>query len=360
MIATSYPRSDIDWQGLFIKSMVDAAAAHPQLQIRLWSPKGPLHERAEYTASEPDVRFLRKMSDKGGVAHLLRNKPVDGALTSLELLARLRHQYRRSNADILHINWLQNAIPLIGMNRKAVITVLGTDYHLLGVPGMRFLLRAALKTNRCVLAPNASWMEPRLKDFFGDVAEIRTTNFGIDAKWFDLGNGPDSDRELYLCVSRVTKNKMGPLFQWSKELFSRSNPLHLVGPNQEQLSIPEWVEHHGPLTGEVLAESWFPKTKALISLSEHAEGRPQVMLEAMAAGIPIIGSSLPAHRCTIDHRKTGFLVDTEAAYVEAVKNLDKAKIRKFMSKNASAVARDSYGSWNDCAGRFRAIYGSLL
>ncbi len=76
---------------------------------------------------------------------------------------------------------------------------------------------------------------------------------------------------------------------------------------QEQIEIPAWVHYHGPATPEMLCREWFPRTQGLISLSQHSEGRPQVMLEAMAAGLPIIASSLPAHEDLLRHKDTGWI-----------------------------------------------------
>src|SRR3546814_20018551 len=59
--------------------------------------------------------------------------------------------------------------------------------------------------------------------------------------------------------------------------------LHLYGPMEEEVELPGWVHYHGPASPRLLADEVFPAARGLITLSQHAEGRPQVLLEAMAA-----------------------------------------------------------------------------
>jgi hypothetical protein len=360
LVATSYPRSESDWQGLFIKRMLNSMTANPRLKTQLWAPAGPIPDGANYAPGAADASFLNDLANKGGIAHLLRNKPIESAFVAAKLLRCLRRAYRTGLPDLFHINWLQNSIPLIGLKRKALITVLGTDYELLHIPGMTTLIRSVLKTNECILAPNASWMEPRLKELFGDLAQISTVNFGIGEQWYGIHRNPQNSKHVWLCVTRITTKKIGFLFDWGRQVFSRENPLHLIGPRQESLQLPEWVVHHGPATGDEIAATWFPATTALISLSEHSEGRPQIMLEAMAAGIPIVASDIPAHRSTIVQNETGFIVKDSSSFSDALQALSDGSTQDRMSSRAKSLAKRDFGTWDDCIKRYIKLYESLF
>ncbi len=172
MVATSYPRNAADWQGLFIRKIADAMGADPALTVSLWAPDGPRHAQVDYACSAADGQWLDALAERGGMAHLLRTSPVVALGAAGSLLHRLRglYQARVASTDLFHINWLQNALPLHGMGVKAVVTVLGTDFKLLRLPGMVALIRRVLQSNDCILAPNASWMEQPLREYFGDVA----------------------------------------------------------------------------------------------------------------------------------------------------------------------------------------------
>src|SRR3546814_9782056 len=86
----------------------------------------------------------------------------------------------------------------------------------------------------------------------------------------------------WVVVSRLTRNKIGPLFEWGQPAFaSPERELHLYGPMEEEVELPGWVHYHGPASPRLLADEVFPAARGLITLSQHAEGRPQVLLEAM-------------------------------------------------------------------------------
>lgn len=360
-VATSYPRSPTDWQGLFIKKISQALAANTeQLKLSLWAPTGPLPENTIYTPNPNDAAWLNNLSKQGGIAHLLRESPLSGGLSGLKLLHKLRLLYTSTPCtDIYHINWLQNALPLLGLKRKAVITVLGTDFKLLKIPGMKSALRAVLKTNNCILAPNSAWMAPFLEQAFGDLAAIRPINFGIDPAWFQVANQPEKP-DIWIAVNRITTDKIGCLFEWGKDLFGNHRQLHLIGPKQEDIDIPNWVSFHGPADAHKLLEHWYPKATGFITLSQHSEGKPQVLLETLAAGVPIIASDNPAHRESIQHGKHGYIISKKDEFKVALETIEMRKKRDELSKHCREHAKLEYGTWNDCAARYTSLYGELM
>lgn len=363
MTATSYPRTETDWQGIFIRRIADAIAACPDLELRLWAPDGPRPQASAYDCTPADEQFLAAMAGRGGIAHALRANPVVGGAMAVQLLWRLRKLYRRAlqHTDVFHVNWLQNALPLHGLNVSAVITVLGSDFNMLRVPGMVKAMRRVLATNRCILAPNAAWMRPELERHFGDLAQVEPVNFGIAAPWFQVNGTPPAEggASRWLSVLRITQDKIGPLFEWGEQVFQGGRELHLFGPNQGGLEVPDWVHYHGPVAAEALIEQWYPQASGFITLSAHAEGKPQVLLETMAAGLPIIASGISAHRELISHGENGYLVDSAASLNSALRELEDEAIYRNMSDYSRAACRQEYGTWDDCVARYRRLYEAL-
>lgn len=358
---TSYPLSVDDWRGRFMRDLAFGLAAREDLQLSMWGPPGPIPERATYATLPQDTKWLRQLLLTGGIAHLLRNSPVKGLIAGAGLLYRLGRTYRHNaNVDLVHVNWLQNAMGLLGTHTAALVTALGSDYRLLSLPGMVPLLRTVFRQRRCVLAPNGEWMVPTLQKHFGDVAEVRYVPFGIDHRWFTIQRQlmPDEPRR-WLVVLRVTAKKIGPLFEWGKGVFGESNELHLFGPLQENVSIPPWVNYHGPTNPEALANKWYPKAAGVISLSAHDEGRPQVLLEAMAAGLPVLISPIPAHRDLIIDGENGQLIESADALRIALTSLSDLHSNMALGDRARVWVRDNIGTWEDCAERYVDIYRKL-
>jgi glycosyltransferase involved in cell wall biosynthesis len=361
MASTSYPENAEDWRGRFIANLAAAVAQQQKVELSVWAPPGELPTGVGNASSSNDAAWLKNLSRQGGIAHLLRAKKWLAAGTVAGLIFRLARAYRHQNLDLIHVNWLQNALPLWGTNTPAVISILGSDFGLLRLPGMKTLLRAVFRQRRVILAPNAEWMRPALESSFGDLAEIRTISFGVDEPWFKVQRTlPSGGKHHWLTVTRLTRNKIGDLFAWGEGLFGADRQLHLFGPMQEQISLPSWVHYHGSTHPAALRDQWFPAATGLITLSSHDEGRPQVMLEAMAAGLPVIASNLSAHRDIIRHRQTSWLVDTADEFGVALAMLEMPDHNQETGIAARAWIKANIGTWDDCAGRYATAYQSLL
>jgi hypothetical protein len=361
-VSTSYPSDSKDWKGRFIANIVEAIGRQKEIDLKIWTPPGNIPPYVTNVSTCSEAEWLKKMLNTGGIAHIIRTRGIFGAVTIFRLMKSLRNVYtREADTDIVHVNWLQNCLPLWGKKTPAVISVLGSDYGLLKLPSMRLFLRTVLRQRNSIIAPNAKWMVPVLDNFFGDIAEIRPIPFGVDEKWFSLQkNVSKNNKSHWITVTRITCNKIGNLFKWGKGLFGENHILHLFGPTQETFSIPEWVDYHGPVSPDELMNKWFPLCSGLITLSQHDEGRPQVMIEAMAAGLPIIASDIPAHMDFIEHKVNGWIVSTSQELKDAISffNTHEAVIRA--GESARSWALKNIGTWDDCAGRYIKVYQDLL
>lgn len=362
MVSTSYPANLADWRGLFIRHLAFALARRDDLRLSVWSPPGELPDNVDYAADNAESAWLAELMADGGIAHAYRRGGVRGLLSPLRLLWSLRTMYRRTHADIYHVNWLQNALALPRNGRPLLTSVLGTDMQLLRLPLMRTMLRQAFRNRAVVICPNAEWMTSALTQAFGDVASVRYVPFGIDPGWFCVERQlPADGEEAWLCVSRLTQEKVGTLFEWCEPHFSGNRRrLHLFGPMQQELQLPDWVCYHGPATPDALQKEWFPRAHGVITLSQHAEGRPQVILEAMAAGLPIIASALPAHADVIRDGRNGFICSDAPAVARALDMLGDAVVNAQMGANGREWVATEVGTWDDCARRYATLYDDLL
>lgn len=363
MTATSYPANLGDWRGLFIRHLVDALGRRDDIQLQLWAPPGDHVDSVADAATPEESRWLSALMRSGGIAHALRGNALRGGWLALRLLWYLRGAYRRNAArlDLLHCNWLQTMLPA-PRELPVLVTVLGTDMRLLKLPLMPAMLRWTMRGRPVAICPNADWMESELRKLFGHVARVQTVPFGIDTNWFNLERRLDDGAPpRWLVVSRLTRDKLGALFEWGEPLFNdASRELHLFGPMQEQVTLPHWVHYHGPVTPAQLCEEWFPRAYGLITLSRHSEGRPQVMLEAMAAGLPIIASQLPAHADLLAHDSTGLLCAGPEEFNDAVHRMEKVDENRRIGVAARDWVRLAVGTWDDCAARYAAVYGELF
>jgi glycosyltransferase involved in cell wall biosynthesis len=359
MATTSFPRDAADWKGRFIHDLAASLDRTDQVRISLWGPPGALPGQVKTANSSSDSAWLDELADRGGVAHLLRKHPFSGLLHAYGILSRLRKACVRCQPDIYHVNWLQLALYLPNDGRPIYVSVLGSDFGLLKLPGMTAFLRRSFTQHRTMLAPNADWMTAKLQEKFGDIAEIKPNPFGVSQRWFDIERRPAEPME-WLVVSRITRNKLGDLLAWGEGLFNEERRLRLIGPMQEKLVLPDWVIHEGHTSPDELRKHWFPRAAGLLTLSRHDEGRPQVMIEAMASGLPVIASRIPAHEDLIQHGETGWLVDSRKELVDALLQAEVSSVAAAVGSDARNWIRDHIGTWEDSARRCINTYQDLL
>jgi hypothetical protein len=359
MATTSFPADAKDWKGRFIHDLSTSLARIPEIHLSLWGPPGDLPDGVNSANQPADDNWLAEMSHAGGIAHLLRMRPMTGLRYAAGIVSRLRRACEQAGADVYHLSWLQLALGLPNDDKPAYISVLGSDYGLLKIPGMAYALRQRLACREAVLAPNAEWMAVELRRKFGDIAEVRPNLFGVTPDWFDVNRYPSTPPE-WLVVSRITRAKLGDLSEWGEGLFGAQRRLQLLGPMQESIQLPDWIEHAGATNPSALRERWFPKAAGLLTLSRHNEGRPQVLIEAMAAGLPVIASRIPAHEDLVRHGETGWLVDNKDELRDALREAERPEQNLQIGHAARDWVGQTLGTWDDCAQRCVGTYRKTL
>jgi glycosyltransferase involved in cell wall biosynthesis len=80
---------------------------------------------------------------------------------------------------------------------------------------------------------------------------------------------------------------------------------------------------------------------AAFVLPSHYEGNPKALVEAMACGVPVVGTRVPGIREILAHRETGYLCGTSAGEIRVALQdvLEDAALRDRMSAGAVAYAR---------------------
>jgi len=119
----------------------------------------------------------------------------------------------------------------------------------------------------------------------------------------------------------------GPLGERLQEEVSRSRlPVRFLG-NVLHQRLPEILN-----------------SSVLFILPSLYEGHPKVLLEAMACGVPVIGTDVPGIRELIYHRETGYLCGTSSVEIrEAIKEvLSNGDLRNSIGSNARGFVVENF------------------
>lgn len=359
-VSTSYPIDDFDWKGRFIERML-CGLSEMDISLYVWAPPGKLPDKVKYSVSGKEMAWLERLSREGGIAHKIRKGPFHAVIWGSGLLLRLSDMYKRvSDVDIYHVNWLQNILTIPDNRKPILVSVLGSDLSLLNLPGMKSALKRVFKRHHAILAPNNGWMVPVLEKHFGGVAEVREIKFGIDDVFYNLERSVSANPRIWIAVTRITRDKIGPLFDWGESCFKEKDELHVIGPVTEKISLPVWIKYHDPANLSDIRELWLKRACALITLSLHSEGLPQIVLEAMAAGVPVLASPHSSHREVIDHKKSGWIAGSADEFREGISFLSNPEINVSVGLSAKKTILEICGTWNNAAERYHNAYNELM
>ena len=169
---------------------------------------------------------------------------------------------------------------------------------------------------------------------------------------------PSAKRYDLVYIGRLSPEKnLGALLQAVKELnlsiaIVGGRNLSLQNPAQGDDEEDNLKRKFGTLDGRI---HWLGRLKnevlpAILNqsrvfvLCSFIEGQPRALIEAMACGLPIIGSNVPGTRSTIEHKATGYLCDTDADSIAAAIRtvLSNPALMRKMGANARKHALEHY------------------
>jgi glycosyltransferase involved in cell wall biosynthesis len=152
----------------------------------------------------------------------------------------------------------------------------------------------------------------------------------VDNKKRELGL---ADEAVVLCVGRLSSEKGHRDLLQAIALMAAMKDLPafhlvLVGDGPEHQVLRETIRTLGiadrvTLTGHQTDVRSYYAMASVLALPSHSEGSPNVVLEAMAAGIPVVATAVGGVPEIIEHERTGLLVPprTPPAMANAIARL---------------------------------------
>lgn len=389
VITTSYPRSATDDAGIFIERMV-LAFSKKGLSGMVIVPHDLREPLSETQAGFEIERVKYGLLTRGqlcfgaGIIPNLRAKPwlilqAPSLIISL-VNAALR---RASEFDLMHANWILAGVVawFVSLRSKKpyVITLRGEDTRILKAWLLRPLFRRVLRGARAVTAVNRSLLEEPLSKFKLPTENLFTVPNGVEIPVitsaeiaaFATSNNLVADQRYLLFVGSVVPRKRVELLI---ELLARPRlrdyQLILCGRYEESYfrELIALAEKHECLNRiqwkGLVSPSEIPfylKCATLyISASSH-EGRPNAILEAFAAKLPVIASDIGPHREIINDGSNGFLVspDNGAELEDRILKLQMSpELRSRITDNAYQMVASQ--SWSRCAQEYQVVFDAVL
>lgn len=302
----------------------------------------------------------------------------------LALASKMAEVAKREQLDLLHVHY---AIPhaicaylakqMIDDNLKIVTTLHGTDITVLGYDqSLSELIRFGIEASDRVTAVSNALVSQTYELIHPD-KDIETVYNFIDDRVYqkkDVSHlkreyGIREDEKVVIHVSNFRKVKRVQDVIYSFQLIQRKidAKLLLVGDGPEMSYVSKLVRELG-LNGQVLflgkqdnLEELYSLCDLMLLLSEK-ESFGLVLLEAMACGVPCIGTNTGGIPEVINHGETGYICevgDIETISYRATQLLTDVNLHKKMSEQAAYNARHAFHSDN-IVSQYESIYYDLI
>ncbi|WP_404442427.1 N-acetyl-alpha-D-glucosaminyl L-malate synthase BshA [Sutcliffiella horikoshii] len=287
----------------------------------------------------------------------------------LALASKMAEVAKREKLDLLHVHY---AIPhavcaylakkMTDDKLKIVTTLHGTDITVLGYdPSLNDMIRFGIEGSDVVTAVSESLVQ-QTYDLLQPKKAIQTVYNFIDERVYTKKDTQDlktqygipDDEKVIIHVSNFRKVKRVQDVVKSFHLIEKQVPskLLLVGDGPEISVVCNLVSELG-LKDKVLflgkqenLEDLYSISDLMLLLSEK-ESFGLVLLEAMACGVPSVGTKIGGIPEVIEDGRTGYLSDVgdvEDIAQNAVKILGNATLHKEFAENAISRVKEHFSS----------------
>ncbi len=385
LLTTSYPLQKKSRSGIFIQKMIEHLPAEIDVTVLtpddssttdyLRSLKGGALVPFRYAPK----RWQRLAHGDGGIiAALAENRFNLLLLPFLFCSCFIVTGWLARKTKLIHANWSINGVlaGIVGLlfNKPVITTLRGSDVNLVAKSWlMRQLAGNCLSHSKYVVTVSPALRQELVRQFPAYTSKIKVIGNGVDAAFFVAGEKRKAENNLvhFLYAGNLVPGKGVHVILAAVAALSGDNwRLDIVGDGAERekletfcqtKNLQEKVTFHGSVAPEQMPK--YMSQADVFVFASFAEGRPNVVLEAMAAGLPVLAAAIPALRELIVHERQGLLFppgDAQQLSTYMARLLDNPEERRNMGSQAQAALTALHLSWPDTANQYAALYKTVL
>lgn len=385
-LTQTYPRFEGDTAGPFIRDLarglvrmgdrVTVLAPHAEGVPARWEDRGVETVTFRYAPERYEALGYGRSLEadervKGGAAFA-------APLYALGLLRAVR---RAPRFDLVHAHWIvpNGVIAALAGGFPLAIGLHGSDVFLAEKPGVRTAAAWALRRSRLLTGCSPELVD-RVRALGFPEERSRVIPYGVDVETFSPGPsdwrerlGIPADAPLILSVGRMaTKKGFHILMEALPEILSSGAHVVLAGGGDLLPAFQREAERFpnlhlpGPVLRDTLPDLYRAADlfvlPAVHDSKGNVDGLPNVILEAMASGLPVVASGISGIPLAVEDGSTGLLVREKdpAALAGALLRLlaDRDLSRGMGERGRSKAEREL--TWDAVAARYREGYVAAL
>lgn len=395
-LTQTYPRFEGDTAGPFIRDLarglvrggdrVTVLAPHAPEVPAAWDDGGVEVATFRYAPAKYEVLGYGRSLEadekvRGGAA-------LAAPLYALAARRAIRQRLRGRRFDLVHAHWIvPNGVVAAAAFAQAPLAIglHGSDVFLAEKPGVRSLARWALSRSRLLTGCSPELVD-RVRALGFPEERSRVIPYGVDVTAFS----PAPDRRaiwrgklgvpdgapLLLGVGRMaTKKGFQGLMEILPRLLAGHPELRIVlagggdlldGFKAAAAPWPDRVFFPGSVLRDTLPDLYRAADlfvlPAVHDSKGNVDGLPNVILEAMASGLPVVASGISGIPLAVEDGRTGLLVpekDPESLLAALSRLLAYPGEAKAMGERGRAKAEADL-TWDAVAARYREGYETAL
>jgi len=383
-ITPSFPLTDNSCSGVFVERLAFHIANLVEVQVITPATTQPVKLS---TARPYTVKAFRYAPRKwqliaqqpGGIPVAFKRNRWLILLLPFFLVSLFGSTFRASRkSDLVHANWsITGAIAgLVGkLTRTPVVTTLrGSDISRSEQSWIdRQILIFCLKTSQKVIAVCPPLMESVLQKFPWASDKLVSITNGVDEIFLNI-NKQHADNDEYRIISigsLIPRKDMSTIIRAVALLKDELNvSLEIVGGGLEYDQLMQLGEDLG-LGARLIMTDSIPASEVatrlecadVFVLASHSEGRPNVLMEALAAGIPAVVTNIEGVTEVIVDQQNGLLFEPGNHHdlASAIRRLlVDADLRQNYAQEGRKYIIDHNLNWPGCAKQYLAVYTEAM
>ena len=301
------------------------------------------------------VDYGRRL-EEGGVpyTHISKRRGLDP-----RFFGRLANSIKCTGATkvVLHgggVAWVYSVLRWLGVKQRMILVEHGPEHALRSMEGYaRRVLGLPWAEAVVCVSPHLAESMRSLYALWLDRKPLYVIPNGVDCELFADGTG-QRQRDVLLMVGTLSSSKDHETLLGAFELLSRERPLELwlVGDGllrthlekrATELRILPKVKFFGNLPEREVAR--LLGAAGVFTFCSKGEGAPLALLEAMAAGCPVVASDVAGIRGLVEDEVNGLLVtptDPRALAKGTLRLLEEAELASRLAREARRVVLERH------------------
>ncbi len=385
ILTTSFPLRPGEMSGIFIRNLIKNYPDYVKTIVLT-----PADDRKHYVFTDENfkVKCFRYapcswqiLAHKpGGIPSAIRsNKKLVLLIPPLFFSMFIHSLYLAAKSDIIHANWSINgaigAVVSLITKKPLVTALLGSDIKRAGYKNIDMnILRFCLKFSKYIITISEAMSDFLKNKFPACYHKLTVIPNGVGDEFFGLYKEADKTGpygRTVTFIGNLTANKsVDTIIRAISEIKNPCVKLRIIGNGSELNHLKNLTDQYG-LNDRVEFIGQIPHTQIpsylknsdILVLASYSEGMPNVVLEAMAAGVPVVASRIDGVKELIKNGENGFLFHP-GDHLMLARKLEiltaNEDLRKKFGKKGRDFMIDHGFRWPDVAMRYLKIYEKAL